>query len=377
MTEPSSIIKRLDALPRKIGLPFRDLLSRGYIAEPILEIVLDAGDIAEDSSKLIGFAIGYLNLRQSGVPISDVIKMSKALGRKIRLDWSINRWKSEHDRLSRAESLTRLAEENVAYDLSKFDAAITTPFPGYLIRTSRRLGMEGLRQRHCVASYHQQLLRNYCALASVFVDRKRWTVQLQLTDRPDSPLRISQIRSRLNVTPGTTERNAIHALFGVESPDATNRSGTTTPARPGRETSHMDNLRRVLTVLRENHVTRVIVSFDGSGDDGSIDSTTYEPDGFQAANIAVTLIKANYQLENDEWITTFEESEANLEQAIEDIVYDYLGTTNVDWVNGDGGFGECIISVDRGSVCLDVNSRFTDSTCEYSAELDIETGDEI
>lgn len=375
MTEQSAIMTRLDQLPRKTSIPFRELLSRGYISEQILDTILDAGEIAVDSSKLFGFAIGYLHLRTSGVPILDVVRMSRNLGRKIRLDWSIARWRSEHDRLSRAETLSRLSEEIVSYDVSDYDAVITHPYPGYLIRSSRRLGMEGLRQRHCVASYHRQLAKGTCAIASVFVDKERWSVQLQLTSNSEAPLRISQIRSRFNAQPTPLQRAAIFEMFRIEEL-ATMRTDAPRPVR-GIAHPYMRNLRRVLPVLRANQVTEVVVTFDGYGDSGSIDAVAYMPDSFDPSRCTTQFVGCTNEYVDGEWVSVAVERLVDLDQAITDLTYDYLEETGCDWYNNDGGFGELVINVDAGTIKMEVNSRFTDSTTEYQATRDIETGDQI
>jgi hypothetical protein len=374
MTEANALQVRLDGLPRKIGVPFQDLLARGYITEQLLDVILDASEIADDQTKLLGFAIGYLNLRQSGVPISDVVKMSKSLGRKIRLDWSIKRWRSEHDRLSRAVALSRMAEENTTYDLSRYDEVISDPFPGYLVRTSRRLGMEGLRQRHCVASYDRQLQNGYCAIASVFVNKKRWTVQLQLTGKPEAPLRISQIRTLLNGLASPEERTAIHEMFGIdESPF---RSAQVAP-RPSAESTYMRNLRNVLPVLRTNQVERVTVHFDGYGDSGQIDSVSFEPDSFSSDGVDVPFVKADQVFEDGQWNAVYEEVNENIATAIETITYDYIDEVGVDISNNDGGWADLAIDVDEGTVSMEVNTRFTDSNCAHDVTKDIETGEEL
>jgi len=301
MTEPSVVQQRIDLLPRKLRLAFADLLACGYLSEQLMETILDAGEIAEDNSKLLGFAIGYLNLRESGVPMRDVIRMSKDLGRKIRLDWSIPRWRNEHERLSRAETLLRLSEDNVFYDLSKFEPYIPSDFPGYLIRTSRRLGMEGLRQRHCVASYHRQLERGYCAIASVFANGKRWTVQLSLTEKPDCPIRISQIRGRLNSVPSSCERSAIYAAFDVDELSPSDRVGPR-PSRPQLRHVYQDNLRRVLPLLREHNVSEVRVDFDGSGDSGCIDDVRYDAADFDPSRVSVLVIGTDHTFQDGQWV---------------------------------------------------------------------------
>jgi hypothetical protein len=148
MSEPMNIHTRLSNLPHKVALPIRELVAAEHLSEDDAHLILDAGECAGEHHRLLAFAVGYLNLRGQGVPVHDVIRMAKAQSRRVNLGWSAGRWKSEHDRLSRAEALATLARENVTYDVAKFAQHLPGKFPGYLIRTSRRLGMEGLRQRH-------------------------------------------------------------------------------------------------------------------------------------------------------------------------------------------------------------------------------------
>ncbi|MGI9295172.1 MAG: hypothetical protein ACR2PS_14430, partial [Pseudomonadales bacterium] len=293
MTAATLLETRLCALPSKVEIPFRGLLAAGHLSDEVLTTILDAGDLAGEPQKLLGFAVGYLHLRSTGVPIKDVIEMAKDQGRRIRLSWSEKRWRVEHERLSRAVALKNLADENVQYELGKFDAVLPPSLPGYLIRGSRRLGMEGLRQRHCVANYHRQLVNGYCAVASVFVNRKRWTVQLALTGDADRPLRIQQIRTLLNGVPNAREKQAIYEVFNVEQNVAT----ATGRDRPAAEHAYMDNLRLLLPVLRQHETGHVTVSFDGSGDSGTIDGAYFENREFDGDAVRVTCICNSSQFE--------------------------------------------------------------------------------
>jgi hypothetical protein len=104
MTQETRINHRLATLPPKVAVPFRQLLAAGQLTEDVLAVVLDAGDLADDPSKLVGFAVGYLHLRSQGVPVNDVVRMAKSQRRRINLAWSAKRWELEHERLSRAEA---------------------------------------------------------------------------------------------------------------------------------------------------------------------------------------------------------------------------------------------------------------------------------
>ena len=99
------------------------------------------------------FLVAYLSLKKQGVPVEDTVLMAGSLKRRINLSWSARRWKEAHDKFSRMVTLEKLAKSSVDYSLDDYRAVLPNHWPGYLIGSSVRLGMEGLRQRNCVASY--------------------------------------------------------------------------------------------------------------------------------------------------------------------------------------------------------------------------------
>lgn len=369
----NNVQDRLRSLPRKVGVPLEKLLAVGQIDNEIVSKVLDAGELSGDSSKLLGFAAGMVYLRSHHVPVDDVIEMAKRQRRRINLTWSAKRWKEEHDRLSRAETLARLAADDIRYDVAKFSPFLPERFSGYLIRSSRRLGMEGLRQRHCVASYHEQLLAGHCAIASVFLDRKRWTVQLVATGDEDAPLRVVQVKTRYNGVASNEVVKRIHAALNLKPAKESPRPATTEGPRP---VSYMENLRAVLPLLRAHGVERVRVTFDGSGDSGSVDHAEYEP-RTDTSGIVVPIEKGRSEFSNGAWRYVHGVENVSLDDAIGEIADDYLGDTQVDWYNGDGGFGDLVIDVVEGTVGLDINVRFTESNTAFSEVRDIVTSEEL
>lgn len=366
---------RLQALPNKVRLAFCELLDVGHVSEEVVNTVLDATELAGSSAKALGFAVSLLHLQAKGVPVKDVIQMARAQGRKIRLDWSERRWREEHDRLARAETLKRLAAQNVSYDMAKFEAHLPPRFRGYLIRTSRRLGMEGLRQRHCIAgeSYHALLVGGYVGIAVVFVHRRRWTVQLALSSNAQAPLRITQIRTRWNVEPSSEVADAIHRELAIERMNALELAAE----RPARTYTYMENLRRVLPVLRGRGLHHIQVTFDGSGDEGAIDSVDFGDRHFDPATVFVEVDTQREQWVNGEWTTARVLEVMDLDGAIRAITDDYLQETGVDWYNGDGGFGELEIDVDTGTVSMEVCVRFVESSVQFATERDIATGEQV
>ncbi len=363
--------QQLTSLPLKVRKPLQGLLAVQHINPEVASRIIEAGRLAGDNSKLLGFAVSYYALRAQNVPVDDVISMAKTQQRRINLGWTPKRWHQEHNRLSRAATLQRLAADNVNYDITKYQKYLPTDWPGYLIKNSRRLGMEGLRQSHCVASYHNQIISGSCAIATAFIQQQRWTVQLILTGDDESPLQITQIKSRYNQMPKAAERDAIYAAMNIKQLSKQSVDSVAVSQR-----SYLENLRRVLPVLQALGVETVTVRFDGCGDSGAIDVVDFEPD-IDNPNIEVSIFDTVRSCDNGIWLSTQQLVNEPLMHAIETITNDYLEYTDVDWYNNDGGFGEMTIDVPEGTVAMDVNVRYTESNTEFCSTIDIITGDVV
>lgn len=370
-------LERLKSLPKKVGAPLLNLHRTGHLDETSLSDILDAGQLDGNLQMLLGFAVAYSGMLANSAPIRDTIRMAREQDRKIRMSWSPKRWQTEHDRFSRAETLIRLSNQDTKYDVSVFDELLPSKYPGYLIRNSRRLGMEGLRQRHCIASYHDGLAAGRYAIAVVFIDRVRWTVQLKAAANQDSPIRISQVKTRRNRSADPDTISRIRSVLGIPEPvrgtstASTNRSGRVTPRL------YLQNLRLLLPVLLEQGVSQVDVVFDGSGDSGSIESVDFENGPPDVATISVRILKAVSIFEEDHWINRTEEVDVDLEDAVRVLTDDYLDETDVDWYNDEGGYGSLCIQPGEGTVYLDVNTRITESVGVFNETKEIATGDQL
>jgi hypothetical protein len=268
-----------------------------------------------------------------------------------------------------------LSEENVTYDVSAYEPHLPDEFPGYLIRTSRRLGMEGLPQRHGVASYHNQLRWGDCAIAAVFVNHIRWTVQLIKTDDVERPLRIGQIKTRLNEAPSTEVRKAIHDALGFELPTPHPSSVSEDLER----SLYMDTLRCLLPVLRQHRIEHVDVYFDGSGDDGSIEWIEYRPREleFDTDIMALQHFRISSQFEDGKGVKTRELTTSAVSKALIQLTDAYLEETGVNGYDNAGGLGQLEIDVAGGEVTLTIDCRYTHSNPAFVSQQEIETGEEL
>jgi len=356
---------RLNVLPKKCAGVLRGLRSLKHIDDYSLASILDAGDLSNDKSRLSAFATSFLFLRSQSVPVSDVISMSKSQNRRVNLWWSPCRWQEQHERLSRFETLDRLSKENVSYDLAYFEDKLPKRIPGYLIRSSKRLGMEGFRQRHCVASWHTRLLSKNTAICTLFVDRQRWTVELIKRESEDHPLMIGQIKARFNKSPCSRVRSEIYNLLNIEEV----YTSSVSCMRQYSTRTWKENLLRLIPVFERLEMSTIEVNFFGGGDSGSIDSIAMKDDHRREL---VNVVEYSRSWENGTWQGEICETEKSLYDAVEDLVYDYLEETGVDWFNNDGGRGEFTIDVENRCLEASIDCYYTESTTEHYQELNFE-----
>lgn len=361
----SSLAQQLQTLPAKVQKTLSGLYDVGHLDEAILATILDAGTLSGDVHRLPAFAVSYLFLRQKGIPVADVIHLSKLNDRRIKLSWSPARWELEHQKLSRLENLKRLQDANVRYDLSAFESYLPVRFPGYLIGGSTRLGMEGLRQRHCVASWHEKIMTGLCAIAVVFVDHTRWTVELQTSSNADHPLVVGQIRTAYNKMPSDFVRRRIREVLAIQDVD---RLSIADPTHVD-EDLLKENIRRLMPILRAHQVKSVLVCFAGYGDSGQIENVHFQPaipDCLQ-----VEILERCRTWDNGVCLSRVESKWCDIKAAVEAVVYDYLDSTQVDWYNNDGGQGEFELNMEKNVISLfvDVNIHVTETqfseTCTF------------
>jgi len=119
-----------------------------------------------------------------------------------------------------------------------------------------------------------------------------------------------------------------------------------------------------------------VVTFDGGGDSGSIEDVEFEDAFGDIELVNVSVLKNSRYFDDGRWRLETVVTDLTLEEAIHVLTDDYLEETDVDWYNNDGGFGVLYIHPLEGSVELDVNTRFSESTMAFYAKKDIATGEE-
>ena len=359
-----------DRLPRRSAVAFAELLEKQQLDSATLSKISDASELSGDYPKVLGFAVGYLFMKQSGVPIDDVLAMAKLHGRRVRLNWSAKRWEIEHQRLSQLSTLKQLEKDNVDYDLSLFELALDLAASRFLLRTSRRLGLEGIRQRSCVASYHDRVQSGSCAIASVVHHGRRWTVELVLNNDPSHPVRLTQIKSRLNRTPTVEETQAIHRMFGIQwQPPKEIQADV-----PADERLWLRNLLRICPILHQHGVEKVLIDFEGGGDSGAVEGVTFTPK-VDGRAIEVQVLREERHFSDGEWTRVVREVVVSAEEAIEQAAEEYLDVIPVEWVNNEGGYGNLVLNVHEATFASNVWVRFEEAHHALDRTYDLRRGE--
>lgn len=135
----------------------------------------------------------------------------------------------------------------------------------------------------------------------------------------------------------------------------------------------------IAKALRQHGFTRVLVDFDGYGDEGQIQRALAVRENGEEAGLPeseltfewpeVTRVltgagPGNAPANPQGFRIYGEKPGGSLSAAIEALCYALLWTTYSHWGDGEGAYGTFTIDADDGSINLDFNERFVDS--EYS-----------
>lgn len=121
------------------------------------------------------------------------------------------------------------------------------------------------------------------------------------------------------------------------------------------------NKAAVFAALAGAGIVSVIVTFDGYGDSGQIESIDA-----RSADADVPLPEETIAIVGIVWGRSEPEARTlSVREAIEHLVYDALSETHGGWENNEGAYGEFVFDVPALEIRLDYNERITSS--EYYA----------
>ena len=121
---------------------------------------------------------------------------------------------------------------------------------------------------------------------------------------------------------------------------------------------HAKNKEALFDGLRLVGIAHVLVTFDGSGDSGQIESIEADNDADQS----ITLPAAQITFAGIDWQSGAPtERRLTLEGAVQELVYDLLSDTHSGWQDNDGAYGEFCIDARARTIHLEFNERFRSS----------------
>lgn len=324
-------------LSKKDKAIFEGLLELKHLDEESIDAILKAGELTGDTSRLSAFAISYLFLEKNNVPVRDTIVMANELGQKIYLWASARAWQEKHDRFKKLANLKGLKDTNKAFDCAVYEEKLL-PFKGYVIKSSKRLASIGLSEKHCLGSYSGQVERGQCAIASVFVEKTRWCVELRLQN---GEVVAHQIKGKRNKNPDERTKSAILADLGVR--EFRYRENDV-------KQSGLEMLREVWDeVVASGHKT-ISIEWYGGGDSGNIE--TIEGDA-------------------DSGINDF------LHGKLMDIGDQLIEEPGINIWDNDGGQGDIVIDVEAQSVKVTLAQNVSVVEDIYESTRQIMTGQDL
>jgi len=103
----------------------------------------------------------------------------------------------------------------------------------------------------------------------------------------------------------------------------------------------------LLTLFKMHDIARIEIRFDGYGDSGAIEQTTF----FDTSGIVIECPDIEVPREGRDVV--------KLASLLEDFAYEVLERHHDGWEINDGAFGELLIDVAEENFQLDCNLRFT------------------
>jgi hypothetical protein len=125
----------------------------------------------------------------------------------------------------------------------------------------------------------------------------------------------------------------------------------------------LENKTALFDALAAAGITTVVVTFDGYGDSGQIETIEAK-----AGDDVIPLPTVQIEIASAVWgSATIDRQTRPVEEAIEILVYDVLNQTYGGWENNDGAYGEYTFDVAERTITLDYNERHMES--DYSVHV--------
>lgn len=117
------------------------------------------------------------------------------------------------------------------------------------------------------------------------------------------------------------------------------------------------NKTALLNALEPIGITSIVVTFDGYGDSGQIESVEA-----RTAEGEVAIPDTTIEFDATVWGRSEPaRSTVTIATALESLAYDVLERMHCGWENNDGAYGDIVVDVVNRTIALDYNARYTAS----------------
>jgi hypothetical protein len=123
----------------------------------------------------------------------------------------------------------------------------------------------------------------------------------------------------------------------------------------------------VLGAMTAAGISRAVVTFDGSGDEGAVrdiqcfcGNAVIDSEPKSCADITLQSVC--------DWRHSLGNDPVDLVTALEDVTNELIAQTHQGWENNDGGQGEAVFDTGAGTITLNIGLNYI-STDEYSYEV--------
>lgn len=123
-----------------------------------------------------------------------------------------------------------------------------------------------------------------------------------------------------------------------------------------RKKEHKTMLRTICMMLSRHKIKKVVISYDGQGDNGCVDDVKFFDDKLPLNNDAINNLElTRYTRKGYNWkLQQEEEVECSAISKLEDIAHEYLPS---GWEINEGSYGEFVIHVEDGEMEHEHNIR--------------------
>jgi len=113
-------------------------------------------------------------------------------------------------------------------------------------------------------------------------------------------------------------------------------------------------------ILAREGIKSVVVTFSGSGDDGSVDSSDL-PDKIKKIVVEGSRVSQGTVWHAAGEVTHRWKENCTVEEIIQSLCYEAIEAKHDGWENGDGAYGDFNFDVEKRKVHLDFNQQYTES----------------